>query len=804
MRVPQRGSSSLTPRIRKARVPVKADEYAHKSTTRKNNPPVGLVKEHAETTKKTYYPEIDPHDSPFIMFKHRENTDQIKVPTVQLHVHESIQPLTILEPVLSKVPTLDDFFGTTRPHNEAVEFYEHEDGWANRLIAGDSLLVMNSLLEKENMAGRVQMVYFDPPYGITYNSNFQPIVSDTGVKDKAEYVEMRPEQIKAFRDTWELGIHSYLAMIRKRLTLVKNLLTDTGSVFVQISTKNQHLVRVLLDEVFGPENFMWQILFRTKGGGGGADRPNPYDYILWYAKNKENAKFNKLWKDRTDESVKKLYKQIRRNDGTITAAPKDGKLPKDSRFCKIFPLHSQGVSTTDGSEPHTFPNGKACPLPYGSHWRLGHSALDMLYHKDRIHFLPNSVGLIGYPEDSPELFLNIWEGMQMNRKQYVVETKSDVIQNCMLMCSDVGDLVIDITGGSGVTAYTAEQWGRRWITCDTSRVSLATIRIRLQTATYPWYRLVSDTEGVSAGLQYEEQPRLTPKSLSEDDFEIITRYDKPKEDKNRTRVTGPFTMESIPAPTVSNKDTKTGIRNEWVSMLQNAGIVTTTGRLRFDRVRKNPDNKSPIHAFGTLDDKEMAVSFGPEHGPMGRYQVESVLADLGRNMDALFIAMAFDPVAKSIIDKTVGAHAAHMNNDILIQDLKSTSTDQPFSMVGEPDIKIVKNKDGYVVELLGYDYYDITSGQIRPGDANDVAMWMLDTDYDGRTLRVKQLFFPNNPDLWRELERTLRSSVNPDMLAMYSGTVSIPFLEGNHKRVAVKTIDKNGNEALRVEGLGEW
>ena len=206
----------MTSGSRKTKASIKADEYTHKNTTRKNNPPVGLVKEHAKTSTKIYYPEIDAHDSPFIMFRDREKTDQIKVPTVRLHVHESIHPLTILEPVLFKGPTLDDFFGITRPHNEAVEFYEHEDGWANRLIAGDSLLVMNSLLENENMAGRAQMIYFDPPYGIKYSSNFQPKIFDRSVKDNVDNVEMRPEQIKAFRDTWELGIHSYLAMIRKK------------------------------------------------------------------------------------------------------------------------------------------------------------------------------------------------------------------------------------------------------------------------------------------------------------------------------------------------------------------------------------------------------------------------------------------------------------------------------------------------------------------------------------------------------------------------------------------------------------
>ena len=221
--------------------------------------------------------------------------------------------------------------------------------------------------------------------------------------------------------------------------------------------------------------------------------------------------------------------------------------------------------------------------------------------------------------------------MQLSNKNYVVETKSDVIQNCILMCSDVGDLVMDITGGSGVTASVAEQWGRRWITCDTSRISTATIRCRLQTATYPWYKLVSDAEGVDSGFEYEEQIRLTPELLSKDESETIIRYDKPKEERNRSRVTGPFTVESIPAPIIHNENNVVPVRSELLQMLKDAGIRTKTKRLRLDEIKKNQDDKSPIHAYGTIERQRIAISFGPEHGPMGRYQVESVLADMDRN-----------------------------------------------------------------------------------------------------------------------------------------------------------------------------
>ena len=394
--------------------------------------------------------------------------------------------------------------------------------------------------------------------------------------------------------------------------------------------------------------------------------------------------------------------------------------------------------------------------------------------------------------------------MQLNKKLYVVETDHVAIQNCMLMCTDVGDLVMDITTGSGTTPYVAEQWGRRWITCDTSRTSLATARCRLQTATYHWYKLISDGEGVDGGFLYEEQDRITPTTLSKGVVETITRYDKPIIEKNRGRVAGPFTVESIPAPVIVDgmgSIRAPPARSNLLHMLEESGIKTKTTRLQFDRIEKNSDDTSPTHAYGYFNGEKIAISFGPEYGPMGQYQVELVLAS---NSRALFLAMSFDPVAKSIIDKTDGALSALINNDILIEDLKSKDTDQPFSMVGEPDIAITGDKKEYVVEVKGYDYYDPEKDKVITGDASNIAMWMLDTDYDGRTMRVKQFFFTMKPDIWKDLERTFRGEIDPEMLKKYSGSKSIPFELGNNKQIAVKTIDYDGNESLTVRGLEGW
>ncbi len=784
-------------------------EYKHEKFKRKNTPPAGLVKGEKDVESyKSYYPEIDPHDSPFLMFKNRHESDQINVQTVSLHTHESIHPPTIVEPILKgRQHVLDDFFEITRPRNEAVEFYKHNDDWTNRLIAGDNLLVMNSLLEKENKAGQVKMIYFDPPYGIKFNSNFQPKVFDTSVRDRVDSIEERPESIKAFRDTWMLGVHSYLSATRKRLELARRLLSDTGSIFVQISNTNQHFMRVLLDEIFGPENLVWQILFRTKGGAGVGAWPHAYDYILWYAKDKkqaiESGHLHQLWEDRTDESIKKTFGGMELKDGTVKSH--GGKvLPPGARYCKIMPLHSQGESTTDRSKPHTFPNNETVSIPSGRQWIVGHDELDVLYHKKRIRFTEKRADWIYYPEDAPRIITNVWEGMQINQKNYVIETKDKVLERCIQLTTDVGDLVLDITGGSGVTAYAAEKWGRRWITCDVSRVSIATIKWRLQTASFLWYKLTNDVEGVDSGFEYETFFKRSAKTLSNtEDLDESIRYDKPKIVKERSRVTGPFTIDAIPAPTISNDTVKTSVRSDWLTKLADSGIVTNTGqRLVFDRVERNTDVKSPIHASAFTGKKKTAISFGSEHGPMSVYQVESVLNDV--STDAIFIAFVFDPHAQSLIGNTENAFAVSMNNDILIEDLKSKSTDQPFSIIGEPDIKIRHNNDKFTVELLGYNYYDPHKGKNIVGNTQNVAMWMLDTDYDGRTLRVKQFFFPNKQDAWKDLEKTLRSSVNTELLEKYLGTESIPFESGNYKKIAIKVIDMDGNESMKVEGLEEW
>jgi adenine-specific DNA-methyltransferase len=405
-----------------------------------------------------------------------------EVPTVSLHVHERIDPRTIIEAVRrgngeeDRQITLFDMQEQNPPLREAIEFYKHSHGWSNRLVAGDSLLVMNSLIEKEGLAGKVQMIYIDPPYGIKYGSNFQPFVNKRDVKDgKDEDLTAEPEQIRAFRDTWELGIHSYLTYLRDRLLLAQELLTESGSVFVQISDENVHHVREIMDEVFGSENFLSIIAFQKTGYLGGNYLDNTYDYLIFYSKNKQNLKFNKLFQER-DAFALARFNYLEKKDGTSIRLNQDqiaGKeiIPEGRRW-QDTSLLSDGETKGESSLPFEFEGEIFKPNP-GKHWSTGVEGLKRLANNGKLIKLGKNLRYKYYVDDNPLRPINTrWDGMMIGTGlNYVVETSSKVIERCILLTTDPGDLVFDPTCGSGTTAYVAEQWGRRWITCDTSRVA---------------------------------------------------------------------------------------------------------------------------------------------------------------------------------------------------------------------------------------------------------------------------------------------------------------------------------------------
>lgn len=867
----------------------KIEQYDHKDKTRVNNPPVGLVtpKTDPDQGQKTY--QYDPHLDPQLVWAGKAERYSFQVPTVSLHVHERIDPKTIIRAVqkrngdstksVSSKPVQGSLFEEpleNPPLREAVDFYKHAHGWSNRLIAGDSLVVMNSLLEKEGMAGKVQMVFLDPPYGIKYGSNFQPFVNQRDVKDGSDSdLTQEPEMIQAFRDIWELGIHSYLTSLRDRLLLGKELLNESGSCFVQIGDENVHLVRATMDEVFGRENFMSLITFTKTAGATVNYLPGTADYLVWYARNKEKLKYRQIYREKSvGGQASGKYDQIELPDKTrrpMTAQEKADpeNLPKGSRIYRLDNLTSQSEGRQKGE-------GAACWFPVEidgqefrptmkGRWKTNEDGMKRLLQQRRVQVTGNNLAYVRFLEDFPAFPIsNVWSdiggGVQSRSdpKVYVVQTGTGPIQRCMLMTTDPGDLVLDATCGSGTTAYVAEQMGRRWITCDTSRVAITLAKQRLITALFDYFSLAKPQDGVTGGFSYRTVPHITLRSIANNEPAAAeTLYDQPEIDKGKVRVTGPFTLEAVPAPAVRpisevvigqkavsledqtalpgmeqlDDQSKLGFtedvsvtrygetyrQRQWRDELFACGIRGKGGqRIEFSRLEPLSAAKWLQCEGETKDERRerVVVCFGPEHAPLEQRQVEMALEEAGQLKPSpqvvVFAAFQFDPEAAKDIDETkwpgVTLLKAQMNTDLLTEDLKKNrSSNESYWLMGQPDVELRQIKKGehkglYEIEVHGFDYYNTRTGSIESGDTTKIAMWMLDTDYDGRSLFPRQVFFPmaGPKDGWARLAKNLKAEIDEDLIESYRGTVSLPFEPGFLKRAAVKIVDDRGIESLKI------
>ena len=836
----------IKPKIKKVSEKQKAIEpYEHRDKERLNNPPVGLVNADSDIDlpRKTYA--YDPHLDPSLQWAGKAERTSFDVPTVSLHVHERIDARTIIEAVRKQeaapeATQLSLFAAPTEnpPLREAIEFYQHRHNWSNRLIAGDSLLVMNSLLEKEGMGGQVQMIYLDPPYGIKYGSNFQPFVNKRDVKDgKDEDLTQEPEMVKAFRDTWELDIHSYLTYLRDRFLLAKELLHETGSIFVQISDENVHRVRIILDEIFGAENFRSLIGYRTTTGKASAAIDTTFDFLIWYSKT-SNFKYRKMFLPRSPEDDYNLRWVEYSNGKKIRLSSVQEMEEASAKGARVFrpnPLTSQtGSNTTTFSFEF---EGKSFSPPKGG-WKTNLEGMKILKNKGRLMALGNTLCFIRYLDDFPfKPINNIWDDTRQSGfadpKRYVVQTNPNVIERCMLMTTDPGDLVLDPTCGSGSTAYVAEQWGRRWITCDTSRVSITLAKQRLMTSLFDYYELAHPQEGIGSGLKYETAPHIMLKSITNNEPpEQETLYDKPLKDKSRARVTGPFTVEAVPAPTVRTltelptepisdasiaRTGETLRQSQWREELYQTGIrAKGKQNIAFSRVEPLTGTRW-LHADAeTKEDKpqRVVVSFGPTFAALEQKQVELALDEAAHLVPkprmVVFAAFQFDAEASKDIDETkfpgVTLLKAQMNTDLLTDDLKKKrSSNESFWLVGQPDARLAKFAKGehagkYQVEVKGFDYYNPRTGQIESGGVEKIAVWMLDTDYDQRALFPRQVFFPmsGEKDGWSRLARNLKAEIDEDLMEAYRGTVSLPFESKAGKTIAVKIVDDRGIESLKI------
>ena len=855
------------------------ESYDHRDKDRLNNPPVGLVTPETDRDagRKTYA--YDPHLDPQLQWAGKAEHTSFEVPTVSLHVHERIDPRTIIEATRKRNgsgdPVQGSLFempGENPPVRSAIEFYQHRHNWTNRLVAGDSLLVMNSLLEKEGMAGKVQMVYIDPPYGIRYGSNFQPFVNRRDVRDgRDEDLTQEPETIKAFRDTWELGIHSYLSYLRDRLLLAQELLTESGSCFVQISDENLHHVRELMDEVFGIENFISIISIRkTTSQGTAILLGTTTDFLVWYARDRNSTKYRQIFSQRSDAADERYDQALLPDGSVVTARELNESQRVDAQLFRVDNLTSSRPAGEGDVRVFEF-RGREFTPGRGT-FKTNRDGLVRLANAKRLHTTSGStLNYRRFKSDFPIAAVgNLWtdiSGAVQSRsdpKVYAVQSSTEVIERCILMTTDPGDLVFDPTCGSGTTAYVAEQWGRRWITCDTSRVAISLAKQRLMTALFDYYELTHPNEGVGSGFKYKTVPHITLGSIANNpdikdgmtqkqiDAAIArhapqeTLYNQPLVDTGKRRVTGPFSVEAVPAPAVKPIDDvddaeplpaddtvarsgETLRQSDWRDELLRTGIRGKGGQfIRFARLEPLPgyrylhaDGESLPNKDGTDSIREgpartsqrVVVSFGPDHAPLEQRQVNQALQEAETLRPSprviVFTAFQFDPEAAKDIDETnwpgMTLLKAQMNADLLTEDLKrKRASNESFWLIGQPDVQVQTIADGkHRVSVQGFDYYNTKTGDVESGGQDKIAMWMLDTDYDGRSLYPRQVFFPmaGSEDGWARLARNLKAEIDEELIEAYRGGASLPFEPGEHRRIAVKIVDDRGIESLKVIGL---
>ncbi len=879
----------------------------------------------------------DPSLDPQLVWtgKDKLDSEELTVPAVPIYIQEKIHPQAIIEDVKARAkkdappPQLDlfsDFNGIE--FEDLIEFYQHDSNWANRMILGDSLLTMVSLAEKEGLKGKIQMIYIDPPYGIKFASNWQVSTRKRDVKDgKASDATRQPEQIRAFRDTWELGIHSYLSYWRDRLVAARELLTETGSVFVQIGDENLHLVRCLMDEVFGAENFISLISFTTTSGIPSNTLSRAGDYLIWYAKNKEQIKYRQLYTNKEFEDLAHYGLLYTPETNTVRRLRNEetenfNLFPKNSKLATSQSLTSQGETKSESNI--TIHNQDYKP-PVSQHWKTTIEGIKRAHFASRILIAENSIRYLRFSDDFPvNPYTNIWKDTVIGsqEKEYVVQTSAKTIERCILMSTDPGDLVLDPTCGSGTTAYVAEQWGRRWITIDTSRVALALARTRLMTAKFPYYLLSDSQEGIKKeaeitdhtpppyktehdikkGFVYKHVPHIMLKDIAnneeidviydrfekeleplreklnkllktkyaeweiprkpEKDWpkeakdilekwwqlrqrrqikidESIARnseqellYDQPFEDNKRIRVTGPFTVESLsPHRTISIEEKKKAAepnQDGWsmkmlgagqfgniiIENLKKAGVQNTIKkeRLKFETLDVHAGQW--IHAAGTFTEKDgkpqrVAICIGPEHGTVGPELIKEAAKESvqGVGFDMLIVCgFAFDPHVSEEAQRygKLTVLPTRINADLQMGEdfLKKTGAANLFTVFGEPDIVVNKQKDGQIqVEIKGLDIYDPTTGEIRSHSTDEIACWFVDTNYNGESFFVRHAYFTGADQPYENLKRALKAEVNEEAWQSLYSTVSRPFDKPETGKVAVKVINHYGDEVLKVYEL---
>jgi adenine-specific DNA-methyltransferase len=748
--------------------------------------------------------DMDPAADPVLFWAGKRNRRE--VPVLPLQRNEIVTESRIAQIIDRTRKAAEDKSGSARQGHlfadlekslretdkrKRVEFYTHEEGWRNKLICGDSLAAMESLAYYENMRGKVQMIYMDPPYGIKYDANFQQRIDSPQNDDKDRFDDV--VTIKAFRDTWTLGVHSYLSYLSERLYLCRELLAESGSVFLQMGDDNAHLSRVVLDEVFGAENCVSEIVFFKTSGKGALTLDGVYDRLLWYAKDKARLKYRQLYTPRPEHTLREQYTLVEEAGGKVrklTDDELDGRvgLPAGARRFMPDQLSSPGETET-GSAPYKY-RGTTYECPPNRHWRCSTEGLKKLDSIGRIHPIGKRLRYKAFADDFPwAARTNVWDDTVISGfaapKLYAVQTSPKVIDRCILMTTDPGDLVLDPTCGSGTTAYCAEARGRRWITIDTSRVAINTVRKRVLGQVFEHYRTRNGR--VSSNFIYKTATRITLKSVAYDlEPEKKDLVDLPEVDRDAIRVCGPFELMTIGRYTPE----------DWKGYVVSEGDSTGSAQLEnyigvicrlYRREAAMQSSTGLVHAVAEEQKRKVAISVGPLSGRVTAKQINDAVQDALASgiLEVHILGWAFEAnvgEVKSALEKRgkVKVELMMIRPDTLADGLKPTNRDMLFSPLALPDIAVAATKKGgetsFTITLNGVALFDRKrrSTEYKGAESGYVSAWYLDEDYDGDCFVDCQMFFDfkKTPNI----KAALKADVDPEEFMLK--LTSEPFLGG--------------------------
>lgn len=842
------------------------EQYTHPSAKRANLPTEQTAPTMSDADRQPvrHVPASRGIDDQPILAWDRQADDSAGHAAHPLYVREKVHPAAFVKLLQGRgpQPSLFGDFNGLPSADAAYEWYRHAANWSNRLIHGESTRVMASLAAREAMSGKVQMIYFDPPYGMGYKSNFQVSTDSREVPEGAAGRPNDTRTIRAFRDTYERGIHSYLDLTREKLILMRELLADSGSLFMQIGDENVHRAAILLDEVFGAENRVATIPYATSGGSSAKTLPSVADFLLWYAKDRAQVKYRQMYEHIDRAGLLDMWTwaaRVESSDGATRPMTSDERrdpetaVPDSARLYRWARLASPGTSTTDRSAPYRW-NGREYPCPPGEHWRVSAAGMDRLAELGRLDASDSSDWLHWklYENEVPGRRINnLWHRpMAAQDKRYVVQTADSVIERCVLMATDPGDLVFDPTCGGATTAVAAEKWGRRWITCDTSPIAVSIARQRIATSTFPYWTLSSSANGAAAearlsgilpgdppddgwssdpadGFVCERVPQVSAATLAYDrDPDPIMLVDRPVAKRGVIRVASPLTVESeqpwaTVVPLEGTADASVTAHGDFCRAVEHAlRAHTVTGG------RGDPDmhivDLEPWPGEGGLLEWKAAYTVGggaAEHAAAVMVAAEDVTvpgemireaareaADSAERVDLLLVvAFAYGADAPSKVGR-IGVARAQMNRDLMIRELSDETGHEAFVVIGEPDVEIIEGlPNGQIaVEVRGYDTYDPATGNASEGGPGDVACWMCDTDHDGESFFARRIHFPgaDRDRLVRKLVTSLGRSIDEDEREALTSLRSAPFDPPDAGRIAVKIITTTGMEMTSVKQLG--